>query len=370
MQQASANLSGLLVPGNGPWESDYSTSGLVGLSTGPLLWQQPPSAELQAGGVAQIASTGRMHLGQNAPVSRLSAVSRLINLPLPTIPQLDMAVAGSVHANGLSFEDSGELSLLSTQFEKPKAKACIPCRQLKKKCESVRPCRSCLMRGCAEDCKDDAKALACALCRRLGATAVGKGLYAVILQSFCVLTGEPACSRRLKCDRQQPCSRCVQLGVAHECRPKTSTDEALSSLKTLLSRLDSHVSSQNADGVLAGGVKRTGSAQDDSGEASVAGKRSRWFICVSVSLPVQVSSQAGVRTRTLLTCHSVTLNSKPTHPNPTPNLKTVNPCISLPVTHALPRACTDARLLRLRAGMVPAMMDRLKCRASCPSSKN
>ena len=100
-----------------------------------------------------------------------------------------------------------------------------------------------------------------------------------------VLKFEPACSRRIKCDRQQPCSRCVQLGVAHECRPQTSKDEALSSLKTLLNHMDVLLDSQNMEGVLTR-KKRSGSAQDDDlKERALVCKRSRYS---SASLPMQI----------------------------------------------------------------------------------
>ena len=70
-----------------------------------------------------------------------------------------------------------------------RARACLPCRQLKKKCEAERPCRSCVARRCPEECVDSDKNSACYQCR----------------------------SRRLRCDRQRPCSRCVQRGVPGAC---------------------------------------------------------------------------------------------------------------------------------------------------------
>ena len=81
-----------------------------------------------------------------------------------------------------------EIGLLAES--RSKIIACIPCRQLKRRCEDVRPCRSCTLRGCANECVDDGRSSACALCR----------------------------SRRVKCDRQRPCSRCVQRGLGHACR--------------------------------------------------------------------------------------------------------------------------------------------------------
>ena len=85
------------------------------------------------------------------------------------------------------FEDNTELLQLATH--RKKARACIPCRQLKKKCDFVRPCGSCWARGAADSCLDDKKTVACSLCR----------------------------SRRLKCDRQRPCSRCVRVGQGDAC---------------------------------------------------------------------------------------------------------------------------------------------------------
>ncbi len=70
-----------------------------------------------------------------------------------------------------------------------KSKACLPCRQLKKKCDGSRPCASCWNRGNGEACRDDDKVASCSMCR----------------------------SRRLKCDRQRPCSRCVKSGNAKAC---------------------------------------------------------------------------------------------------------------------------------------------------------
>jgi hypothetical protein len=73
--------------------------------------------------------------------------------------------------------------------DRAKSKACLPCRQLKKKCDGSRPCRSCWNKGTSEACRDDDKIPSCSMCR----------------------------SRRLKCDRQRPCSRCVKSGHANAC---------------------------------------------------------------------------------------------------------------------------------------------------------
>jgi hypothetical protein len=63
------------------------------------------------------------------------------------------------------FDELSDIAVLP-KVERPKPKACILCRRHRRKCDSLRPCRSCLMRGCADECKEDAKAFACALCRR------------------------------------------------------------------------------------------------------------------------------------------------------------------------------------------------------------
>ena len=89
------------------------------------------------------------------------------------------------------FDDNADLiqDLLKRTTRRQKARACIPCRQLKKKCDYARPCSSCLVRKTEDSCQDEHKAAACSLCR----------------------------NRRQKCDRQRPCSRCVQVGKGDTC---------------------------------------------------------------------------------------------------------------------------------------------------------
>lgn len=83
----------------------------------------------------------------------------------------------------------GKTGLIPLTTERARPRACLPCRQLKKKCDLNRPCRACWSRGCADLCQDDTKVPACTMCR----------------------------ARRLKCDRQRPCSRCVKSGQANAC---------------------------------------------------------------------------------------------------------------------------------------------------------
>ena len=44
-------------------------------------------------------------------------------------------------------DSGGELLALLQRAASSKSRACIPCRQLKKRCGTERPCRSCISRG-------------------------------------------------------------------------------------------------------------------------------------------------------------------------------------------------------------------------------
>ena len=99
--------------------------------------------------------------------------------------QADWSMSWSADGEGL--EGLEGLEVLAGGRER--ARACLPCRQLKKKCEAERPCRSCVARRCPDECVDSGKNSACYQCR----------------------------SRRLRCDRQRPCSRCVQRGAPEAC---------------------------------------------------------------------------------------------------------------------------------------------------------
>ena len=96
-------------------------------------------------------------------------------LPQSTVAQQVAGLGASIGRAMQSDEDG--TGVVPAQVDRPKNKACIPCRQHKRKCDSLRPCRSCLMRSCADDCKDEAKGYACALCRRYSSRQSGCIVY-------------------------------------------------------------------------------------------------------------------------------------------------------------------------------------------------
>ena len=82
----------------------------------------------------------------------MAYMSRNILPQSPAIEDVGIDFGDAVGASGNASPEplgngGGDLLALLQRSASSKSRACIPCRQLKKRCGTERPCRSCISRG-------------------------------------------------------------------------------------------------------------------------------------------------------------------------------------------------------------------------------
>ncbi|EKX31263.1 hypothetical protein GUITHDRAFT_122536 [Guillardia theta CCMP2712] len=112
-------------------------------------------------------------------------------------------------------DDDDLRRLLEESLKRPRSqgRACTRCRRQKLRCDRLRPCLSCITRGCQDECDAEMGATSCLSCK----------------------------VSKTRCDKSRPCSTCIARGKVEECRNeptnKTSADNKESRMENEITKL-------------------------------------------------------------------------------------------------------------------------------------